>query len=328
MEPDAMQGALHVPTRAIPVPRHVSPEAQAMLAIPWPENFSAYPAPDDIEGWRRHIAAADAMIMEMVGGSSSEVEASVPELREDAARAYEILPEGARTDDRRIYLDVHGGALIMGGGKVCRAMASKMAGTVGARVIAVDYRMPPDHPYPAGLDDCLAIYRAILRDHGPEEIIIGGLSAGGNLAAALILRARDEGLPLPAAAVLLSPELDLTESGDSFQTNRGLDVTLGDGLMPANLLYAAGHNLSDPYLSPLFGDFSKGFPPTLLTAGTRDLFLSNAVRMHRALRAVGVPADLHIMEAAPHAAFASWPEVAELDREVRAFCDARWESHR
>ena len=87
---------------------------------------------------------------------------------------------------------------------------------------------------------------------------------------------------------------------------------------------AGGHDLRDPYVSPLFGDFSKGFPPTLLTAGTRDLFLSNAVRMHRALRAAGVPAELHILEAAPHGAFAGWPEVAELNRDVRAFCEARW----
>lgn len=322
---DAPEG-LHVAQRVIPVPRHVSPEAQAMLATPWPENFSAYPALDDVDGWRRHVATADAMIMQMIGGNAAGVDATIRELRVGEALAYEIVPNGLSPADRRLYLDVHGGALIMGAGEVCRAMSMGMAGLLGARTISVDYRMPPDHPYPAGLDDCVAIYRAVLGDYRPEEIIIGGLSAGGNLAAALILRARDEGLPLPAAALLLSPEVDLTESGDSFQTNKGIDVTLGNGLMPANLLYAAGHDLSDPYVSPLFGDFAKGFPPTLLTAGTRDLFLSNAVRMHRALRKAGVPAELHIMEAAPHGAFASWPEVAELNSEVRAFCDARWKA--
>ena len=85
----------------------------------------------------------------------------------------------------------------------------------------------------------------------------------------------------------MSPELDLTESGDTFQTNLGVDTVIGP-FTAVNLLYAAGHDLSDPYLSPLFGDFTKGFPPTLLTAGTRDLFLSNAVRMHRSLRRVDV----------------------------------------
>lgn len=93
--------------------------------------------------------------------------------------------------------------------------------------------------------------------------------------------------------------------------------------MPANLLYANGHDLTDPYLSPLFGDFSAGFPPTLLASGTRDLFLSNAVRMHRALRTAGVPADLHVLEAAPHGLLQGTPEDAELLREVRAFIDAQ-----
>ena len=178
----------------------------------------------------------------------------------------------------------------MGGGACCRAMGITSAAVAGARTWAIDYRMPPDHPYPAALDDCLAAYRALLREYAAENIIVRGGSAGGNLAAALILRARDEDLPLPVAAVLMTPEVDLTESGDSFQANLGVDTVLTGSLMPANLLYAGGHDLAHPYLSPLFGDFTKGFPPTFLTTGTRDLFLSNTVRMHRALRAAGIAA--------------------------------------
>lgn len=186
--------------------------------------------------------------------------------------------------------------------------------------------MPPDHPYPEPLDDCVAAYQGLLGEHRPQEIVVGGGSAGGNLAAALILRTRDEGLPLPAAAVLLTPEVDLTESGDTFKTMVGVD-TVGGGrsLMPVNLLYAAGHDLAHPYLSPLFGDFAHGFPPTILTSGTRDVFLSNTVRMHRALRAAGIGADLHVLEAAPHGGFmANTPEERDLDREILAFIDARW----
>lgn len=170
----------------------------------------------------------------------------------------------------------------------------------------------------------MAAYRALLEIHRPEEIVIGGGSAGGNLAAALILRARDEGLPMPAAAYLGTPELDLTESGDSFQTNMGLDARLTESLMPASLLYAAGHDLRDPYLSPLFGDFSKGFPPTMLTAGTRDLFLSNAVRMHWALRAQGIHAELFIEEAASHGGFGGCPEGDLVTKELARFLDAHW----
>jgi epsilon-lactone hydrolase len=134
-----------------------------------------------------------------------------------------------------------------------------------------DYRMPPPDPYPAALDDCLTVYRHALTEHPPTKIIVSGVSAGGNLAAALVLRAKDEGLPMPAALVLLTPQLDLTESGDSFQTNHGIDILTP--LMPINRLYAHHHDLTHPYLSPLFGDM-PGFPPTFLQTGTRDLFLS------------------------------------------------------
>lgn len=129
----------------------------------------------------------------------------------------------------------------------------------------------------------MAAYRALLAEVPAGRVVVSGTSAGGNLAAALLLRARDEGLAVPAGALLLTPELDLTESGDSFDTLMGLDVVLPARLMEVNLVYAGGADLAHPYLSPLFGDVA-GFPPTLLQAGTRDIFLSNAVRMHRKLR--------------------------------------------
>lgn len=123
----------------------------------------------------------------------------------------------------------------------------------------------------------------------------------------------------------MTPEVDLTESGDSFHTNLRLDNVLTESLMPANLLYSGGHDLTHPYLSPLYADFSAGFPPTILTTGTRDLFLSNTVRLHRALRAAGVPAELHVVEAAGHGGFfAQAPEDEDLDAEIRHFIDAHW----
>jgi acetyl esterase/lipase len=194
-------------------------------------------------------------------------------------------------------------------------------GALARRMVtwAVDYRMPPLHPYPAALDDCITVYRRALADRAPADIVVGGGSAGGNLAAALLLRAKDEGLPMPAALVLISPEVDLTESGDSFHTNLGVDHVLGS-LMHVNLLYANGHDLADPYLSPLFGDVT-GFPPTFLQTGTRDLFLSNTVRMHRKLRAAGVDAELHVFEAMPHGGFGGAPEDLEIATEARRFVD-------
>jgi epsilon-lactone hydrolase len=154
-------------------------------------------------------------------------------------------------------------------------------------------------------------------ERSPDNVFVAGASAGGNLAAALLLRAKDEGLPMPAALVLLSPEVDLTESGDSFHTNLGIDHVLAP-LMHVNLLYAGGHDLADPYLSPLFGDVT-GFPPTFIQTGTRDLFLSNSARMHRKLRASGVEAELHVFEAMPHGGFGGAPEDLEVGVEVQRF---------
>jgi acetyl esterase/lipase len=190
------------------------------------------------------------------------------------------------------------------------------------RLWAVDYRMPPEHPHPAALDDAFAAYCKLLEQESADRVVVHGASAGGNLAAALVLRARDEGLALPGAVVLLSPHVDLTESGDSFQANLGIDTVLTGSLMPANRLYANGADLAHPYVSPLFGDFTLGFAPVFLATGTRDLLLSGAVRMHQRLRAADLPADLYVLEAGPHGGFfGSAPEDHELNRQARRFVD-------
>jgi monoterpene epsilon-lactone hydrolase len=315
--------SLRLAARDIPIPSSLSAQAQAQTA-----NSSMvglpYPASGNAEDWANYSAAMDAALLPSIRTAASAIDADVEDIQVGEARIFIITPRDVRRDDRFVYLDIHGGGLVMGGGELCRAFGTATAARIGAKVWTVDYRMPPLHPYPAALNDCLAAYRALLDRHRPEDIIIGGGSAGGNLAAALILRARDEGLPMPAAAYLGTPELDLTESGDSFQTNLGLDARLRESLMPANLLYAAGHDLAAPYLSPLFGDFSKGFPPTLLTSGTRDLFLSNAVRMHWALRAHGICAELFIDEAGSHGGFAGCPEADQVVREVNRFLSEHW----
>ena len=324
MTTSSQENSVRLPARDIPVPASLSPEAQAIMAMAPPGN-TPYPALNDIQGWRAMAAETDEQIVQMMSERASQVPADVEERELDGVRVYVITPHDLPGDDHRAVLEVHGGAFITGGGESCRLMGLHAVGLSRVRTWAVDYRMPPDHPYPAPLDDCVTAYRALLREHRPDEIIVRGGSAGGNLAAALILKARDEGLPLPAAAVLMTPEVDLTESGDSFQTNLGLDNVLTKSLMPANLLYAGEHDLTDPYLSPLFADFNKGFPPSMLTTGTRDLFLSNTVRLHRALRSAGVPADLYVVEGAGHAGFfLQAPEDEDLAQEIRKFIDAHW----
>lgn len=295
-------------------PRSISPEAQAVLAAS-PYAPAEFPTSDDPEVWRRHVAEQDARIADLFGAAGALPGIAIHQETIAGVPVYGATPDGA--DGARVILDIHGGALFYMGGAMVAGVAAFAAASTGYAVIAPDYRMPPDHPYPAALDDCLAVYRALLDRHDAANILVSGTSAGGNLAAALVLRARDEGLPLPAGVALLTPEVDLTESGDTFTTLLGLDRL--SRLMPLNLRYAAGAPLDHPYLSPLFGDFTKGFPPTFLQSGTRDLFLSNTVRMHRALRNAGVDAELHVWEAMPHGGFGGTSEDAELAGELRRF---------
>jgi epsilon-lactone hydrolase len=275
------------------------------------------PELSDVDGWLRYVELSNPRMVERfpvdlpVTGEDTEIA---------GVRTFVLRPDDVPDDDHGpIYLNLHGGGLILGGGEACRASGSLAALSSGMRTWAPDYRMAPLHPYPAALDDCVAVYRALLDVRPPADVIVGGGSAGGNLAAALVVRAKDEGLPLPSALVLLTPEVDLTESGDSFHTNLGIDNVLGS-LMATNLLYANGHDLAHPYLSPLFADVT-GFPPTFLQAGTRDLYLSNTVRMHRKLRAAGVEAELHVFEAMPHGGFGGAPEDLEVRDELRRFLD-------
>lgn len=313
----------------VPFPKSISEKARATLAAMAggkalrPQGL--LPPVSDLPAWDAYIEASNAGMLTMLSGARRPPEAKSETIRLGGAVVHVATPAALAPEKAsRAYLDIHGGALFYGGGEGCIAMGRHAADRFGVRAYSVDYRVPPRHPYPAALDDCVGAYRALLERHSPKEIVVGGGSAGGNLAAALILRARDEGLPLPAGAILLTPEVDLTESGDSFVVNAELDVVLSGSLLDLNRIYANGAPLEHPYLSPLFGDFAKGFPPTLLQAGTRDLFLSNAVRMHRALRRAGIEAELHCFEAMPHGGFFGAPEDRELEDETRRFAERCW----
>lgn len=307
--------------RTIPWPRSISAAALAGLKASAQRRSPPFPAPGDLEGWRELIAMMDAGMAAIY----APVLAQVPVTTETLAgvTVHRARPEGLGAEDRRLYFDIHGGGLVFGGGEFCRGMAAASVQIHGVECLSVDYRMPPDHPHPAGLDDCLAVYAAEVARRGAHNIVVGGASAGAYFSAALMLRAREEGLPMPAGLVLNTPMLDMTESGDSFETVGGLDAVLQRRLPECIALYAGDADPADPVLSPLFADVS-GFPPTLLQSGTRDLFLSNAVRMHRKLRQAGIAAELHVFEAMPHGGFFGGPEDADKDAEIARFVAARW----
>jgi epsilon-lactone hydrolase len=309
-----------LPAREIPLPAAISDAAREVLSGGSPGD-GVMPALDDHEAWRRLIAQRDEAGAAMRSQLMPRLKADVEAREMAGVPVYVGRPQGARLlDERHVMFDIHGGALLFGGGESSvRFEAAAIALRTGRVTYALDYRVPPDGPYPAALDDCMAVYDAMLSKHRAEDIVVSGTSAGGNLAAALLLRARDEGMPMPAGAILLTPELDLTESGDSFHTLMGLDTVLRNRLTEMNLYYAGGADLSHPYLSPLLGDVS-GFPPTFLQAGGRDIFLSNTILMHRKLRRAGVRADLHVWEGMPHGGFSGQaPEDREVNVEMQAF---------
>ena len=308
----ASSPSLAVPARVIPVPSTVSVIAQKFLA-------AAVLRTEKIDWTQETIATTNRHLAERCAALPRLFPAEIAPRRLSKATLYEITSNAAaKIDQARAVLYVHGGAYLVGGGLLAAHMALPVAAMAACRVYSIDYRMPPQDPFPAALDDALEAYRHLLGRFAPKSVAIYGGSAGGGLAAALILKARDLGLPLPGAAVLVTPEADLTESGDTFETNAIIDVVLQQRLTDSIALYAGGHDLKDPYLSPVFGDFTKGFPPTILLSGTRDLFLSNTVILHRALRRAGIVAELHVFEAMPHGGFGGAPEDAEcLAEQIR-----------
>jgi acetyl esterase/lipase len=315
------KASLRLEAREIPIPAHISQPARDFLALAGMAPGVPEPEGTTQQEWDAAAAGWNDRIMPGIEAMLTQIPIAPETVTIGACQVHIATPPGLPAACARYaFLDIHGGGLVFGAGRFARAMAVFRAASLGCRVFSVDYRVPPAHPYPAALEDCLGVYRHLLARHAPAEIAVSGLSAGGNLAAAMLLRARDEGHALPAAALLLTPELDLTESGDSFHTNRTIDVALPNGLPRANALYANGQDLAHPYISPLFGDFEQGFPPTFLQTGTRDLFLSNTVRMHRALLRARQTAELHVWEAMPHAGFGgASPEDVEMQTAMRDF---------
>jgi len=211
-----------------------------------------------------------------------------------------LTPQAAAAQtSSRIAVYIHGGGYVTGGSLDPTVVT--LTHQTGLRTVSIDYRLAPEHPFPAGRDDCLAVYRELARRFGAHNVVMYGGSAGGGMVLSTMLAARDAGLALPAALALLSPWTDLTRTGDSYYGNESRDPILTwQGLHASAEAYAGGKDPRQPGLSPINADYGSGFPPTLITTGTRDLFLSNCVRLYRTLVRAGVTADLQVWEGMWH----------------------------
>lgn len=266
-------------------------------------------------------ATLDAM------GAQSEMPVNVMVARSSLAGVpVELLTPMQR--ERRVVLHLHGGGFAMGSAASHRALAARIGEACRARVVLPEYRLAPEHPFPAGLDDAIAVYKALIVTGTPaEQIIVTGDSAGGNLATAMLLRAKAAGLPMPRALVLLSPFLDLTMSGESMTTRAGLDPWLAPAMFePIVGCYVGAGDRTTPLVSPLFGDL-RGLPPMLLQVGDHEVLLSDSTRMAERARATGVDVELEIFEECWHVfqlMAPLLPDAMQAFANMREFVDARF----
>ena len=313
------------PARSLPVPDTVSPQVQRLIAAPLRQGWNTPPTTAD--GWKALASTGAAATAQSLPAIRERLRVRVEPAEMDGVKVFVVTPEDIPPENRnRLLVHVHGGCYVLNPGEAALPEAMFMAGFGRFKVVAVDYRMPPEAYFPAALDDAMTVWRAALRTNDPRNMAIFGSSAGGALTLEMVLRAKQEGLPLPAAIAPGTPMSDVTGAGDSFRTNALVDNVLvsPDGFCDAaTRFYAKGHDLRDPLLSPIYGDL-RGFPPTILTTGTRDLLLSNTVRMHRKLRQAGVEAMLQVYEGQSHAHYYrddTAPESREAFGEIAAFLD-------
>ncbi len=308
-EANRTAGPRQVPSRVIPVPAGLDAADAALIAAPYSPFWNL--APPDAAAWHEFQRDWASNVVPALAAIRTRFEVSIEPTVVGGVGAYVLAPTHVPGPHRnQLVFLLHGGGYVLGGGESGTAEAALLAAYGGYKVLSVDYRLAPDAPYPAALDDACAAWQAVMETTDPRSVAVGGVSAGGGLALSLMLRIKERGLPLPAAVSLGSPWSDMTRTGDSYETNEWLDNVLvsHDGyLSRAARLYAGGRDLHEPGLSPIYGDLD-GLPPTILLTGTRDLFLSNTVRTHRKLRDVGVDAELQVYEGLSHAQYALNPD--------------------
>jgi monoterpene epsilon-lactone hydrolase len=253
---------------------------------------SAFPADSDVIEQRRQLG-------ELLSAQPLPADVAVTTAALNGVPTAEITVDGI--EPRHVVLYFHGGVYVLGEAAQAAGLAAQIARRTSATVISVGYRLAPENPYPAAVDDALAAYQALL-DNGtdPADIAFAGESAGGGLAIATLVNARDHGLPLPAAAYVMSPYADLTLAGATMDTKRDLDPLLSPEALRARVPdYTAGHDPALALISPVFADLT-GLPPLIIQAGTHEVLLDDAIRLARQAATADVAVSLDITPGVPH----------------------------
>src|SRR5450631_1544371 len=274
---------------------------------------SAFPVDSDVNEQRE-------LLRQAISAQPLPADVTVTAAALGGVPTAEITVDGI--EPRHVVLYFHGGVYVMSDAFLAAGLASQVGRRTQAKVISVDYRLAPEHPYPAAIDDALAAYEALLDDGiAPSDIVFAGESAGGGLAVATLVNARDHGLPLPAAAFIMSPYADLTLAGTTMQTKREVDVLMSREALQSRVTdYTAGQDAALGLISPIFADLS-GLPPLIIQAGTHEVLLDDAVRLARQAATADVEVTLDITPGVPHVFQAYSPMLDEagaaLDRAGR-----------
>jgi monoterpene epsilon-lactone hydrolase len=253
---------------------------------------SAFPADADVNEQRR-------LLRELLSAQPLPSEVTVTAAELGGVPTAEITVDGI--EPRHVVLYFHGGVYVMGDAALAAELASQVGRRTQAKVISVDYRLAPEHPYPAAVDDAHAAYEALLEGgFDPSDIVFAGESAGGGLAVATLVNARDHGLPLPAAGYVMSPYADLTLAGTTIDAKRELDPLLSREALQARVPdYTAGQDAALGLISPVFADLS-GLPPLIIQAGSHEVLLDDAVRLAQQAATADVEVTLEITPRVPH----------------------------
>ena len=271
---------------------------------------SAFPTDIDLNEQRR-------LLRELLSAQPLPADVTVTAATLGDVPTAEITIDGV--EPRHVVLYFHGGVYVLGDAFLSADLASQVGRRTRAKVFSVDYRLAPEHPYPAAVDDALAAYKALLQNGtAPSDIVFAGESAGGGLAVATLINARDHGLPLPAAAFVMSPYVDLTLAGSTMQTKGEVDPLMSRENLQARVTdYASGQDTALGLISPIFADLS-GLPPLVIQAGSHEVLLDDAVRLARQAATADVQVTLDITPHVPHVFEAYYPildeAAAALDR--------------
>lgn len=278
------------------VPTTVSPPAQEYIRVTKPVGGDM----NSLEAWKEARLGYE---MATIEDSQKAEERFIEKSSETRIREVPVTiatPKGY--DGNKVMIYIHGGGYTLGATSHLYQMFAPIAYKAKLKTYSIDYRLAPEHPFPAGLDDCVGVYEELLKWHAPENIVILGDSAGGALVVATMLKAREQKLPMPCAIGLLSPWADVDRIGDTYYSLDGRSVNINYKLsvQPSAEVYAPEREHEDPLVSPVYGNFSPLFPPTLITSGTKDLLLSCCVRLNENMEAQGVKTKLFISEGMWH----------------------------